>query len=236
MPLTQQEERTLITRSQAGDAAARERMLTANRGLVFAKVLRMLGPNHPLFADMVQEGQFGLMLALEKFDPNRGIKFSTYAYPAITTALRRGMERHCGPVRVNATQRNLIMCLLVQTAERLRGQLEREPTETEVIEALPRRKRRGALLVWRAGAAPGNISPQIESPRAEAGFSPEVLARVRALVDTLPERAQFVIRRRFGMDGEPQTRARVGRSLGLSRERVRQIELDGLRRLKSGMR
>ena len=245
--LTADEERELAKRVEQGDAAARERMINSNLRLVVSIARRYQGGSLSLL-DLIQEGTLGLIRAVEKFDWRRGFRFSTYATLWIQQAIQRGLantERTIRlPVHVVEHQQR------VSRAEReLLAKLGREPTEAELAEASRLSEERVATVrelprtitsldrpVGEEGDATLGDLMAADTPEPTADL--ELSLRAEALeeaLEVLPEREALVLRRRFGLgDEEPRTLAQVGDELGVTRERVRQIERDALRRLAEG--
>ena len=224
---------------------AREEMAAANVRLVVAMARRYQGRGVDL-ADLIQEGNVGLMRAVERFDWQRGFRFSTYATWWIRQAITRALDDAASPVHVPQP-------LLAdgRIAARARAALEvvdgHTPTTEEVARAAglaPERVEATTSYPLSAVSlsAPvgdddselGDLLVDREAPSPEAvAAHHEIGLAVRSLVDTLPPRPAAVLRLRFGMDGEgPFTYEEVGRRLGISRERVRQLERRALSRLR----
>jgi RNA polymerase primary sigma factor len=242
--LTADEEKELAKRVELGDKEARDRMINSNLRLVVSIARRYQGGSLSLL-DLIQEGTLGLIRAVEKFDWRRGFRFSTYATLWIQQAIQRGLantERTIRlPVHVVEHQQR------VSRAEReLLAKLGREPTDAEIAE----RSRLSEDRVTTVRELPRTIT-SLDRPVGEEGDAtlgdlmaadtPEPTAdlelnlRHEALehaLEDLPEREALVLRRRFGLgDDEPRTLAQVGDELGVTRERVRQIEREALRHL-----
>ena len=242
--LTAAQEVELSKRVERGDMAAKQRMIQSNLRLVVANARRYQGQGLAL-GDLIQEGMLGLIRAVEKFDWRRGFKFSTYATWWIRQAVARALADKARTIRmpVHIVERLQKM----NRAERtLWTQLGREPTLEEIAEeaSLPLQQ---ALEVRAAARA----STSLDQPVGDtddatfgdfvAGDGPlpedEVERTLRTQVLTealasLPERERQVVVLRYGLaDAEPKTLEEIGRRLGITRERVRQIELESLRRL-----
>ena len=242
--LTAEEEVELAKRIERGDLAAKERMINANLRLVISVARKYQGQGLPL-GDLIQEGMLGLIRAVEKFDWRKGFKFSTYGTLWIRQAIGRGLANSGRtvrlPVHIVARARK------IQDAERkLAVELGRSPTEEEIAAfvELPldevadiRRADRGPTSLDQGVGEDGDTAlgdliagdgPSVEE-EVVAGIEDE---RLREAVDTLPEAERDVITLRFGLDREqPQALRETGRRLGLSSERVRQLEDRALRRL-----
>ncbi|MEW6583468.1 MAG: sigma-70 family RNA polymerase sigma factor [Actinomycetota bacterium] len=242
--LTPYEEVALAKRIEAGDRAARDRMIQANLRLVVAIARRYQGQGLSL-SDLIQEGVLGLMRAVEKFDWRRGHKFSTYATWWIRQAVGRGIANKARAIRlpVYVVQREQ----RINRAERvLLHRLGRTPTDEEVAAearmeleevAMARDVPRASVSIDRPlsdddGATVGDtIAAPDGDPEEEVGASLRVEALRRAMRG-LSDRQRQVLLLRFGLEGEgPMTLEKVGEVVGLSGERVRQIERDALTRL-----
>ena len=243
--LTAAEEVELAKRIERGDVEAKNRMITSNLRLVVSVARRYQGHGLPL-GDLIQEGIIGLVRAVEKFDWRKGFKFSTYAVWWIRQAVQRAVANQSRtiriPVHVNERRQKL-----GRARRDLVAKLGREPTEEELAEAadLPLAHVHDALEAAQAsaildqpigdegGASLGDLyASEQPAPDEEAD---ELLRReaVRQAVAGLPERERRVIELRFGLAEEegPVSLEEIGRRLGITRERVRQIEQEALTRL-----
>jgi len=242
--LTAEEEISLAKRVERGDPAAKQALIEANLRLVVSVAKRYVGRGM-LFLDLIQEGNLGLMRAVEKFDWRRGYKFSTYATWWIRQAVARALADKARTIRmpVHIVERLQKM----NRAERiLWTQLGREPTLDEIAEEANLTLQQAKEVKAAARASTSLDQPVGDQEDAVfgdfvAGDGPlpdeqvEVTLRSEALkqaLSALPWRERQVIVLRYGLvDSEPKTLEEIGRRLGLTRERVRQVEVESLRRL-----
>ncbi len=245
--LTPAEERLLARRVERGDLAAKRRMVEANLRLVVHVARRYGGDDHGLgLQDLVQEGTIGLVRAVEKFDPRRGFRFSTYAVIWIRQAIGRAVADKGRAIRLPAHTRGRLRAL-EREARRLRAELGREPTTAELAEAvewlpeavLEARELDRATVSLQApvgdGAAElGELLPAdaAEAPDALAEAA-EARAQVRAALRELEDRERAVVAARFGLDADAQTVTETARRLGLRPGEVRRLEALALRKLRA---
>lgn len=237
--------RRLLEEMEEGHKA-RERFVKANSRLVVSMARKYLGRGVP-FADLIQEGNLGLMRAIERFDPERGYRFSTYAIWWIRQAISRAVAYQGRTIRLPAHVVEEVS-RLNRASRRLTKELGREPHEEELAEEMDISPERVAELT-RVAAEPisldipvgeeqmSSLAEFIEDevtppPTAEASHSLLEEQLEEALASLTPREAE-VIRLRFGLEGDRSyTLEEVGQKIGLTRERVRQIQGEALRRLR----
>jgi len=240
--LTREEETALGTRIQAGDTAARERMIRANLRLVVSIAKLYSGRGMPL-QDLIAEGNIGLMRAVEKFDPEAGCRFSTYGSWWIKQSIRRALTNTVRSVRVPGyMSENLNKWR--STATELTYVLGRSPTVEEVAQELGIPSESWPLLKQTLeNTSGGQVSldllsqnqDTVEDQRVvtpdDSVTQKDLISRLRELLGTLSERDGTVLRLRYGLDpgSEPMTLKAIGQRVGVTRERVRQIEQSALR-------
>ena len=243
--LTREDEAMLAAKVAAGDEAAKQRMIEANLRLVVQVARRYLNRGLPL-GDLIEEGNLGLMRAVEKFDGTRGVRFATYATWWIRQAVSRALANQARTVRL-PIHVQMLLGRYVKEQQRLTQELRRPPSAAELAQALglsedqigelEELRQQPLSLDAPAGGESRRLSDVIADATADPAAALTRLFRARAdlaaVLDDLAPNERTVLRRRFGLEGdEPQTLEAIGQGLKLSRERVRQIETAGLRKLR----
>jgi RNA polymerase primary sigma factor len=248
--LSADDEHQLAERIADGDVRARDRMVRANLRLVVNIARGYTGKGLSL-QDLIEEGNLGLLRAVEGFDPTVGTRFSTYASYWIKQSIKRALINSAKTIRIPAYMVELLSKWR-RANSRLTEELGRTPTPEEIarVLGLPRKK----LPIIKKAIRIYNSTPQTD--QADAGWSlgemvmddrlksPEdelvehdVLKHVLAMIETMDEREATVLRMRFGLsDTQPHTLKEIGQSLGLTRERVRQIETEALSKLADSLK
>jgi RNA polymerase primary sigma factor len=245
--LTHEEEIDLGRRTRRGDETARSELVEKNLRLVIPVAKKYRGMGLP-FGDLIQEGNIGLMRAADKFDPEKGFRFSTYATWWIRQAIQRAVADKGRTIRVPVHMGEKIR-KMARTYNELSIQLEREPTDEEVAEglgwnvdrvkevksALPDATSLNQPLASDEGSSELGDLLEDERESEEAGEVVRELEtrRLTESVERLPERQRRVLVRRYGLDGEkPATLADLSEELEVSRERVRQLQREAERALR----
>ncbi len=276
--LTPEEEKELAKRAKEGDQEALKKLVESNLRFVISVAKQYIGYGLP-FSELIAAGNLGLIEAAKRFDPDRGVKFISYAVWWIRQAIMQALSQQTGAVRIPLKQSHLISKVGTVYNE-LAKELEREPTPEEVAERVSK-KIIAKELEKELGREPKpeevekvfkkegyRISPEdverylqvcriplsLDAPvgdnedtffvdfltkhgtaDVEENIIQEVLEReVYDLLEKLPEKERKVIELRFGLSGEePKTLREIGEALGVSRERVRQLETRALRKLRS---
>jgi RNA polymerase primary sigma factor len=245
--LSREEEQVLSARVRAGDTQAKQRMVEANLRLVVQIARRYLNRGLPL-PDLIEEGNLGLIRAVEKFDPDRGTRFSTYATWWIRQAVVRALANQARTIRL-PVHIEMLLARYMREHRRLTQVLGRPPgtaelaaalgiSEQEVEELEEVRQQPVSLDTPVGGERHSTLGDMIADRTADPADSFASLFRDRSelvsVLDDLAANERTVLRRRFGLEGDPpETLEAIGQRLKLSRERVRQIESAGIRKLRA---
>ncbi len=246
--LTPEQEVALAKAAAKGDSQARDELVRGNLRLVVSVAKRFAGRGLS-FLDLIEEGNLGLLRAAEGFSPSKGCRFSTYATWWIEQSIRRAIANQAKMIRIPAYMVEMI-ARFKAASSKLENRLGRQPTVAEVARKMKISPQRVQLIkrAIRAGAtrATGEADPEAtwvlgdllrsEKTRtpAEETFDAYERERIQNLLDAIDDREATILRLRYGLeDGEPMTLDQIGKRLGITRERVRQIEKAALRKLNA---
>jgi len=248
--LTATEEKSLSRRARYGDNTAKERLIESNMRLVVSIAKNYLVSGIPL-EDLIQEGAIGLMTATERFDPRMGYRFSTYATQWIRQSIGRAIDNKAKAIRLPAH-----ISESLRKIDKSRGELQRtlgqEPTVEQIAEhtGLSLKKMNSLLQTTQEpvsldmtvgdddSTSLGSLVLDRNSPNPQDELiAQEMRGEIEAILDTLDEREKVIMRKRFGFDEDDKSvLQQIGDELHISRERVRQIESQALRKLRSAAR
>lgn len=246
--LTPEEERELIKKAKKGDKEAREKLIMAHLRFVVNMAKHYQGYGVPL-ADLINEGNMGLLKALERFDPKRKVRFLSYAIWWIRQAIMKALNEQSRLIRVSSERRAKLKKIKEKEMDLLQ-KLGKEPTFEEVAKELgltPEEVKKAYDMVTSEVSLDSPIYPDNEKrtlldvldqdalPSPEETYEQaERIKKLRDLLEELPPRDKRILNLYFGLeDGKPRTLEEIGRELGISRERVRQLKERALKTLRN---
>jgi RNA polymerase primary sigma factor len=246
--LSREEEVELATRAQAGDQGALEKLIVSNLRYVVSVARRYLGYGLAL-ADLINEGKIGLIHAVQRFDPSRGVKVITYAVWWIRQAITHAIAEHGGVIALPVKQLEKLHKVfegyrrytqqsgVEPSSAELAAELDLPVDEVESVLHIYRRLSLNAPIGEGGETSFLDVLPSTTSPSGEEAYINATLTdEIRELLSQLPPREQQILRLRFGIDEEPKTLEEIGGMLGITRERVRQIEKQAKDRLRQKAR